>query len=200
LAHKICIMTKFIAGSVVKKALTKQDLKIDRVNFDLNIFSTLSKGDNFKLKNCWKFSGISEQAYIVSYSNSYRLAIVKPEIEYRAQSATSDYLAAYIRFNDDIPDTIIQPLTFAEAVMNILFHQNIQIPKHSTFNKKYLLQSTDKNRIVEILTPEIIEVFELHDDLHLEIRNNECVIYFLRPIQEDDGLILVSIVQKLLNI
>jgi hypothetical protein len=143
---------------------------------------------------------VSEQAYIVSYSNSYRLGIVKPEIVYRAQSVTSDYLAAYIPFNNHFPDTIIQPITFAEMVMNILFHQNIQIPKHSIFNKKYLLQSTDKNRIVEILTPEIIEVFELHDDLHLEIRNNECLIYFLRPMQENDGLILVSIVQKLLNI
>ncbi|RYU90188.1 hypothetical protein EWM62_11660 [Mucilaginibacter terrigena] len=187
------------AASAIKKACTRHQLTLDKINFDFNNFSTLPKGDNFKLTNCWKFTGISEQAFIVSYSNSYRLAIVKPEIDYRPYHVTSDYLAAYIIFKDDTPDTIIQPITFAEMVMNILFHQNIKIPMHSGFNKKYLLQSGDKNRIVEILIAGVIEIFELQDDLHLEIRNNECLIYLLRPIQENDGLTLANITKKLLN-
>lgn len=187
-------------ASIIETARTQQTLTLDKLNFDFNRFSTLPKGDSFKLKNCWKFPGISEQVYIVSYSNSYRLASVKAEIEYSPYNVTSDYLAAYIIFNNDVPDTIIQPITFAEMVMNILFHQNIKIPNHSAFNKKYLLQSFDKERIVEILTIGAIEILEIQEDLNLEIRNNECLIHFLRPIQEDDGLTLVNIVKKLINI
>jgi hypothetical protein len=193
-------MMQLTAARIIKRARTNQDLKLDRISFNFDNFSTFLKGDYFRFYRCWKLAGIKDQGYIVSYLNSYRLRVIKGDLDYKPSTVESNYIAAYAVLSMDVPDVILQPLTLAERLMNLLFHENIQIEGHPVFNKKYLLQSTDKMRVGKILTSDFIKIFELHDDLHLEIRNNRCLIRFERPIQEDDGVTLIGVLQQLFNI
>lgn len=180
----------------LQKARKLHTLTLTKRTFNFDYFTTINKGDFFTIRKCWQIDD-SEDAYLVSFDNSYRVGAVKADLDYRPESNSSTYLGSFVQFNINIPDTIIQPFTLAERLMNLLFHENIHIDTHPAFSKKYLLHSTDKILIVQILTDELISEIESYDDLHIEIRNNTCVIYFLSPVKESDGPTLVRIAKKM---
>jgi hypothetical protein len=180
----------------IAKLKEKRDLTIVSYKPDFEVFTTIYKGDAFKIKTSWKVNELKKSTYILSYNNSYHLDTVTGNLEYRPHYVTSSYLCCYVDLNASIPDTIVHPLSLTDKIVNILFHQNIKLKNKPLFNKKYLLQSVDKEKIIEILTDKLIDTLASFDDIFIEIRNNKCLIHYLRPVLENDGIILTEIAEK----
>jgi len=178
----------------LQKASEWHSITLTKRTFNFDRFTTINKGGYFSLRRCWRIDN-SPNAYLVSFYNSYNNAAAKGSLDYHSRIST--YLGSFVQFDINVPDTIIQPFTLAERLMDLLFHENIHLNNHPVFNKKYILHSTDKTLIVQILTDELINEIGSYDGLNIEIRNNTCVIYFLSPVKESDGPILVSIAKKM---
>jgi len=165
---------------------------------NLKPFSIINKGDLFKTRSCWEIDNSS--IYVVSFNNSYRINVVKAELEYRPHYVSFICLCCYCNLNRNIPDTIIRPNTLVDKFFNLFFHQNIKLKHHPEFNIKYHLMSENKDEIVKLISNELINSLLLYDDIYVEINNKKCLIYSPQPIGENNGLMLVEIAESLMAI
>lgn|GEM_PF-5902412 len=168
--------------------------------FEFN-FTMLNKGYAFKIRSCWKIINFDTPTYFISFYNSYRINVVKPWLEYRPLLSTSIYCGCCIKCTQGVfPDLIIQPKSLTSIVMNFIFHYDVKIQMNQDFNRKYIIQSTERDKIQLLLTTDFFDAVGSVNDLHIEIKNSKCLIYFIRPAREGDGDILLNAAKELIAI
>jgi hypothetical protein len=183
--------------TAIKNVRQRYDLRHDYVRLRFNDFTTIARGEAFKINNKWKISGLCMPTYLVSYTNSYQMGSGKSyALEYHRHYITSTYLSCCVFLEANVPDTIIQPHFLAERLVDLLLHHNIKLDGKSLFNAKYLLQSVDKDKLLPFLSNGLIDTIEKYDNLHMEIRNNQCLIYYQHAVCETDGLVLAEIAER----
>lgn len=184
-----------VINTEIKKIREYQDLTLANGPFNLSDFTTINNRGAFRVRNAYKFENWRTAVYLISYYNPFFGKKGEPE-----PSGAALYWGAYLVFQSRVPDTIILPKTLPYRLAELFFHDNIKVESAPEFDRKYLLQSVDKTGIVKILSVEFFDIIQKFDDLHIEIRNNRCFVYFLRPPVENDGFIFLEIIQKLVEI
>ncbi len=153
--------------------------KKDKIEF--NNFGLLRKGDAFRIVSVWQCPEISLNTYLVKYSNSYRLNIVKGEKEYKPKLNASTYFGCYILFDHNFPDFIIRPNTFADRLVNIFFRDQIKIKSTHGFNNKYIVESNKKDSIEKTLGKELFDLVLSAKKISIETCQNKCFIFSPEP-------------------
>ena len=180
----------------LKKVRETKSLSLTKCNFSLNNFSYLNGNDVYTVKRCWAVNDTDLSITLFVFRNSRSGDHLKPKSVTHSLTYTTN-IGGYLRLRKALPDTIIQPMTFAEKVLNLIFHENIKLNDHHAFNKKYQLQSVSPKQIEHLLPRAFIKCIEQHSDIHVEIRGQECIAYFFREIQENDAAILAELLETL---
>lgn len=149
--------------------------------FDTGHFTLLNVGDWFSVSYKWQCPEISADTLIIAYNNSYRVNVVKAEREYSPELKVSRYLCCYTVFEHDFPDFIIRPNSLANWLTRMFFNDQLRVETASRFNRKYILESNDKNNIVNRLGETLFTLVSDTHKVYIEVRDNHCLIFFLEP-------------------
>lgn len=176
----------------------KKDYPLTPANTDIlqpDTFSLLEKGDGFRIGYCWE---IQANCYLFSFYNSYRLHQIDPALQ-KPSYRSFKYLCCFLTLNSDLPDTLIRPNTMAEKLVNLFTHSQHKIAPNSKFDSKYLVESTNPDVLISRLSKEILSQMEHFNELHVEIRGRQCLLFHLRPANYEDTVQLIEIAKRLLT-
>lgn len=148
---------------------------------NLDNFTSLTKGDALHTIYSWQCPDVSLNTYLVEYDNSYRLNIVKAEKDYSPSLRVSRYLCCYTTFDHDFPDFVIRPNNFADRLANLFLRNQVKIKAVPDFNHKYILESAKEAIIEKFLGDTLLKLVLETDKVHIEVRNNKCLVFFHEP-------------------
>ncbi|SFO53094.1 hypothetical protein SAMN05428949_5601 [Chitinophaga sp. YR627] len=170
--------------------LTKESIK----EIDLSQFSSLHRGEHFRVTYAWKFTGFLQRVYFVKYRNSHKTTTT-PMLADQAfpADATMKYAGIYIKFDQPMPDFIIRANTQGDKFLNLYFPNSVKVKTVPAFNHKYILESEESGTIEQVIGVDLFNTMLIAGDVNVEVKDNKCFIYGLQPFGYDYARLLISI-------
>jgi hypothetical protein len=165
---------------------------VSRDVLELDKFSILERGDNYKISYCWE---ISPGLHLFSLNNSYRRTSVDPALGW-PRTRWFKYLYCFLTLNTGLPDTMIRPNNVGEKIVNLFTHNHTRLPQRGRW--EYLLESLSPDVLINKMTDEFLAEIQNFDELYVEIREGKCLLLHLRPANYEDTLKLIEVSKRLL--
>lgn len=182
----------------IKKSYTLE--YINSFKIDFKNFYLLNKGDSFKKNSQWEVKIDSENSfYLISTNNSYSFYTINMEKNRTKNVNTAKYFYCYYELNLDFPDTIVKPKFLADYIINLFKFNNPKIVNNIKFNKKYIIETKNKNEVNHVFSEEILELISSKSYFYLEIRNNKCLLFSDSSIDYDETIIMIEVMKKVIN-
>ncbi|RWY57390.1 hypothetical protein [Mucilaginibacter gilvus] len=158
----------------------------------------LNNGVSIKTNKCWAVG--DNGVYLATCSTSYRVSTpYKGDPQYVQAYSWAKHLIVFAKLNRPAPDSAIQPFNIAERLLDLFGSENIHLRQYPKFNRHFLFQSINKDEAIKLLTPALIAVIEKHKGLHIEIRRNEFIGRFERPVENNDAVCLIEVAEAFLS-
>jgi hypothetical protein len=164
--------------------LTKESKKA----IDLSQFSSFRIGDNFKITYAWRLTNTAQKVNFIKYRNS--LAI--PDEDLR-------YAGICIQLDHTMPAFTIRANTTGDKFLNLYFPDSVKVKTIPAFNHRYILESTLGSAIEQTIGVEFFNLIMMGEDLNVEVTNNKCLIYGLKPFSYIDCKIMFQLAKEIIE-
>ena len=77
----------------------------------------------------------------------------------------------------DVPEFIARPEGLFDKIGQVFGYQDIDLPVHPEFSRRYILRGADEHRIREFFTPEVARFFEANPGLSVEAKFDRFILY-----------------------
>jgi hypothetical protein len=165
----------------------------DRI-ISLDAFTMIEKGEEFEVAYCWE---VQPYLFLLSVLNSFRHDIPRSSSNMSGTEAYN-FFYCYSTLSKVIPHTIIRPNSLGEMFVNLFTHTHTKMPYHTSFNLKYLVETKDPERLINVLNNDVLDAIEQTDEVFVEIIDKQCLVMNLRPANYEDVMRFVEISRSLL--
>ena len=83
-------------------------------------------------------------------------------------------------FQSDVltmPELVARPENIFHKIGQVFGYQDIDLPMHPEFSRKYILRGVDESGIRDFFTPEVVRFFEANPGLSVEAKSDRFILY-----------------------
>lgn len=164
--------------------LTKESKKA----IDLSQFSSFRRGDNFRITYAWRLTNAAQKVNFVKYRNS----LATPDEDHR-------YAGVCIHLDHTMPPFTIRANTTGDKFLNLYFPDSVKVKTVPAFNHKYILESTLGSAIEQTIGADFFNLIMTGEDLNVEVNNDKCLIYGLKPFSYNDCKVMFQLAQEIIG-
>jgi hypothetical protein len=77
----------------------------------------------------------------------------------------------------DLPEFVARPEDLFDKIGQVFGYQDIDLPMHPEFSRRYILRGADEHRIRDFFTPEVARFFEANPGLSVEAKFDRFILY-----------------------
>ena len=77
----------------------------------------------------------------------------------------------------DLPEFVARPERLFDKIGQVFGYQDIDLPMHPDFSRRYILRGTDEGRIRDFFRPDVARYFEANPGLSVEAKFDRFILY-----------------------
>ena len=132
-------------------------------------FNLFSHGRGGEIKNI--AYGRMDDAEVMAFDYSYTTGSGK-------NRRTHHQTVAFLQSDAlDLPEFVARPEGLFDKIGQVFGYQDIDLPLHPEFSRRYILRGTDEGRIRDTFTADVARHFEANPGLSLEAKADRFILY-----------------------
>ncbi len=119
-----------------------------------------------------------------SYGKKRRFRYGPPKRQFGSRYEDINYTSQTVLYIKpaklELPDMVVRPERSFDKLHKLVGLQDINFPSHSVFSKEFIVQGNDEGAVTWLLSGTLIEMFEAHPNLSMEVKGNGIILFYRR--------------------
>jgi hypothetical protein len=155
---------------------------------------------NYEDKNCLLALKFSRYGYLPFHILFIHVSYKYGQLQrYGDNTVAGDDIQIYgcIKVGKDFGNVLIRPETLEDKIHELIDHQEILFPGFPSFNHKYYVLASDREKLKSAMSSEMISAIEPFNGLYIEIHNDMLLAGFKRNVDNETASDLITFLSEI---